>query len=134
MAPLSFLTVPVTSPLALVGALRELVDALKVLPAMAEDVRRMREAVERMTEDTAVLPGVLEATGRLDAIEDRMREIAGTMPEVEELKDLLEPLPATMAELIVVLEGLHATTSGLGVAMEPIARVADRIPGGKGRG
>jgi hypothetical protein len=124
----------VTAPLAVGPLLAELIEALRVLPAMADDVRRMREAVERMTEDTSVLPGVLEATGRLDAIEDRMGEIAGTMPEVEELKELLEPLPATMAELITVLEGLHATTSGLGTAMEPIARVADRIPGGSRRG
>jgi hypothetical protein len=134
MAPFSLLTTPLSAPAALIGALGELVEALRVLPTMAEDVRKMREAVERVTENTSVLPGVLEATGRLDAIEDRMGEIAGTMPEVEELRDILTPLPATMAELLPALVRLHETTLALGVALEPIGRVADRLPGGGKRG
>jgi hypothetical protein len=128
--PLAVITAPVTAPLALGDAIRELLDALRVLPTMAEDVRLMREAVQSVARDAAVLPDVAAATARLDEIETRMGKIAGTMPEVEELRDILTPLPATMAELLPALGRLHETTLALGVALEPIGRVADRLPGG----
>jgi hypothetical protein len=132
--PLSVIAAPVTAPLALGDAIRELVDALRVLPAMAEDVRLMRAAVQSVAKDAAVLPDVALATARLDEIEVRMGQIASTMPEVEELRSILTPLPATMDELLPVLTRLHETTSALGVALEPIGRVADRLPGGNRRG
>ena len=138
--PIAAVTAPVTAPLAIGPVLRELVEALRVLPQMAEDVRLMREGVERLSRDASVLPEVRDATSRLDVVEERMAQIAETMPEVEQLRDMLAPLPRIMDELLPALTQLHETTSGLevtvaalGEALEPIGRVADRIPGGSRR-
>jgi hypothetical protein len=81
---------------------------------------------------TATLPGVLEEMHRMSAAVEEMRDatvmIAELVPVLVELQASLVDLPETLSALHAELHSLQATVTGLTEAVEPMGRVAARMP------
>jgi len=120
----------------------EVLGALRVLPRLLTEVEkiarhtaalpRVEEAIGKVSGDTAVLPGMYE----------RMAAIEEVMPTLVDVQRRLADLPSTMAaprgrdgrprrdahRLLASLDQLDANVTSLRDAVEPLARVADRVP------
>jgi DNA repair ATPase RecN len=131
-------------PFGFVSLPADVVNSLLLLPAMAErldeiathtaDLAAVREAIEGVKQDTSVLPGVDEATSSLD---ERMRTIEEAMPALLEVQQRLTDLPEILDQLGTLMERLLASMDRLDErvgtlqsSMEPLGRLADRLPGG----
>lgn len=81
---------------------------------------------------TATLPGVLEEMHRMSAAVEEMRDatvkIAELVPVLVELQASLVDLPETLSALHTELHSLQGTVTGLTEAVEPVGRVAARVP------
>jgi len=81
---------------------------------------------------TATLPGVLEEMHRMSAAVEEMRDatvkIAELVPVLVELQASLVDLPETLSALHTELHSLQGTVTGLTEAIEPVGRVAARMP------
>lgn len=91
------------------------------------------------------LQRVADATGVLSTMDGRMEQIEKSMPVLVEVQQHLARLPdsiesiggaldrlATMLErLLDSIETLDRRVGALEESMKPIARVADRLPGGR---
>jgi hypothetical protein len=81
---------------------------------------------------TATLPGVLEEMHRMSAAVEEMRDatvkIAELVPVLVELQASLVDLPETLSALHTELHSLQGTVTGLTEAVEPVGRVAARMP------
>jgi hypothetical protein len=128
---------PVVNPLGIVSVPGELAAALRVLPEVLDALRRVGEDTRWMAENTAELPAVRahldevsEMTRVLPPMDERMANIEQAMPvlvEVQQhlarLPEAIEGLSAGMAELVGLMERLQES-------LEPLGRLADRMPGG----
>ena len=135
------------NPLGIVAAPGELAASLRVLPELLEVLRRIDEDTHRMAENTAELPDVRENLERVSAttavlprMDERMATIEEAMPVLVEvqrhlalLPETIEGLNARIAELVTLMDGLHASLGHLHESLEPLGRLADRIPGGSRR-
>lgn len=131
-------------PFDLMSMPAELVNALRVLPVMAErldeiaehtaDLAPVRDSIEGVRHDTSVLHGVNDATSTMD---ERMRTIEDAMPALVEVQQRLTDLPETidrlatlMERLLASMDRLDAQIGTLHTSIEPVGRLADRMPGG----
>jgi hypothetical protein len=131
----------VYDPLGLLGALR-------VLPELAEKMDAIREEVRRVADATAPLGQVANTTEVLPPMYERMSEIQQAMPVLVTVQEHLADLPEVMTglaqnleRLTTLMEGmmtsidqLDENVSSLRAAVEPLGRVADRIPSRRTRG
>jgi DNA repair ATPase RecN len=117
------------NPLGLVSLPTELVAHLRVLPRLAERLASVSRHTEGIRENTDVLEQVAADTQALGdlrqqmaRIDERMATIEGAMPVLVEVQQHLAQLPEAIDRLCDLMEGLQES-------LEPIGRVAGRLPG-----
>lgn len=137
---------PVVNPLGIVSAPGELATSLRTLPELLA-LRKVGDDTRRMADNTAELPDVraqleqaAEMTSVLPQMDRRMATIEEAMPVLVEVQQHLARLPETIeglnrgiAELVGLMDGLQASLGHLHESLEPLGRLADRIPGGSRR-
>lgn len=121
------------------GLPTDLLGALGVLPGMARDTASMAESTAVLgdvAEATRALPQlhadmarVAEATECITQIDARMATIESAMPVLVEVQQHLSTLPETMDRLDRRLAELAGQLEALQRGLEPIGRVAQRVPG-----
>ena len=140
-------------PVDVVAALR----ALPVLVEHTEEMRRntavlreVADGVKGVARDTEALPAlrgemerVAGSTRYIEPMDERMAAIEGAMPVLVEVQRHLAHLPETMERLedrigdltdllqrmLGALGSLDESVTSLRAAVEPLGRVADRLPG-----
>jgi uncharacterized phage infection (PIP) family protein YhgE len=127
-------------------ALRSLPTLLDRLAAIEEStawLTEVREDLRKVAASTAPLPAVARATDVLPEMNDRMASIDSAMPTLVEVQQHLAKLPETMAtlgtglgqlsalmeQLLGSLERLDRNVTALQESIEPLGRIADRLPG-----
>jgi hypothetical protein len=134
----------------LLGLPADLLTGLQQLPSMARNLDTMTSILAKVAADTRALPGlhkdmrkVGDATAILGPMDERMANIEKTMPILVEVQRHLAQLPETIealddriARLSEVLEKMletmnHLDTSVVDLqgAVEPVGRLASRLPG-----
>jgi len=136
------------------AAMREGIERLdqntQTLPGVARDVERIATLLERLAaidtsvkavaKDTGVLPGVESS---IESMNGRMAEIEAAMPVLVEVQQHLAKLPEAietlgtgldrlaglMEQLLNSMNTLDRNVESLHASMEPIGRIADRLPG-----
>lgn len=120
--------------------------ALRLVPEILESTREMAShtalladvsaALQRVAADTAALPAmrrdmarVAERIDLLESMEQRMAGIEEAMPVLVEVQRHLAQLPETMEKLLTALDKLDENVAALQVAVEPMGRLAGRLPG-----
>lgn len=147
---------PALSPLA--GLPVDVFGALRRLPEIAESTRAMREhtavlgdvlaVLERVSSHTAALPAVREELAAVVAattdMDTRLTSVEAAMPALLQVRADLERLPVTLEaldtrmgglsavldRLMVTLGELGSSVDTLGVGVQPLSRLAKRMPGG----
>lgn len=133
----------VRAPLTLLEAARGLsrLDSLKSLDSLDQSLRRLSEAdgpLDRLADVSETLRRLanldesLRELSALDATLDRIASVGESLERIAALTYSLERLAATtegLAGLPDTIEELHVTVQRLGAAIQPIARLAGRIPG-----
>ena len=119
-----------------------LLDTLRVVPRLLAEVEtiaastaslpRVERAIDQVAEDASVLPAMYE---RMAAIEEAMptlvdvqRRLADLPSTMEHLEGEMGGLGETLQRLLASLDQLDAHLASLRDAVEPLARVADRVP------
>jgi len=117
------------NPLGIVSLPAELVAHLRVLPRIAERLASVSRHTEGMKQNTDVLAQVAADTKALGElreqmarIDERMATIEAAMPVLVEVQQHLAQLPEAIERLCTLMEGLEGS-------LEPIGRVAGRLPG-----
>ncbi len=118
--------------------------ALELIPEIARNTAILRDisrALEQVAGDTGALLGirkdmsrVAKATSVLEAMDSRMAAIEEAMPVLVEVQRHLDQLPETMGQLLTALDKLNLSVDTLQGAVEPMGRLANRVPGGKKSG
>ena len=135
------------NPLGIISAPGELVAAVRVLPEVLAALTRVGDDTRRMAKNTAELPDVRarleevsELAGVLPPMDERMANIEAAMPVLVEVQQHLAKLPETIdglnagiAELVGLMERLEESLGQLHASLEPLGRLADRIPGSGAR-
>jgi hypothetical protein len=123
VAPLGRLLAAPREVLSIISLLRTIAantetmaESTSVLPELHRDMRRVAEAV-------AVL-GPMDA--RMTVIENAMPVLVDVQKSLARLPDTAEHLDAGLARLTELLDELHGS-------LEPLARLAQRFPGGGNR-
>jgi DNA-binding FrmR family transcriptional regulator len=119
----------VVNPLGIVSLPAEIVAHLRVLPRIAERLASVSRHTEGINYNTDVLEQVAADTKALSdlrvqmaRIDQRMETIEAAMPVLVEVQQHLAQLPEAIERLCVLMEGLQDS-------LEPIGRVAGRLPG-----
>jgi hypothetical protein len=109
-----------------------------VLGRLADEMKQMRKELARVREATDVLPAM---DGRMAHIEESMpvlvevQQHLSILPEVmQTLGTGLEQLAALMERLLGSIDTLDGNVQALKGSLEPIGRVADRLPGNRRSG
>jgi archaellum component FlaC len=124
------------NPLGVVSFPGELAAGLRALPELLAILRDVREDTRRMADNTDTLADVDEHLAEVDRVasvlprmDERMAQIEGAMPVLVEVQQHLAQLPETIeglnrgiAELVALMERLHDS-------LEPLGRLAERVPG-----
>ncbi len=117
------------------------------LPAIADNTAHLPDieaAIAAVADDTSALAPLNDQMGAMDK---RMASIEAAMPVLVEVQQHLAQLPEAIESLesgidrlCGLMEGLHASVDrldgdveSLHHSLEPVARVADRLPGGNRR-
>jgi hypothetical protein len=98
--------------------------ALRRLPEIAENTRAMKEHTAALERVAAALDRVAGDTKALGPMDERMAAIEAAMPVLVEVQKHLARLPEA-------IEGLMVTDETLQGAVEPLGRLAGRVPGQK---
>ena len=126
------------NPLSPVVVLGELAASLRVLPELLDELRDVRSDTRRMANNTDSLPEVREAlaevanaTRVLPHMDERMAHIEEAMPVLVEVQQHLARLPETIEGLNAGIAGLVELMDRLGESLEPLGRLAERVPGAR---
>ena len=121
------------------GLPADVLGALRVLPGMARDTATMArqlavlgdvaEATRALPELHADMARVAEATESITQIDARMATIESAMPVLVEVQQHLSTLPETMDRLDRRLAQLADQLEALQGSLDPIGRIAQRVPG-----
>lgn len=143
---------------AVFAQLRQITDATASLPRIQAGIDELGARLDGLADGIAAvasatepLPSVEVVLGRLDG---RMAEIQAAMPHlvtiqgqlealpvlVSRMTDVLETLPAALERMTEVLERFETSighldeqVTGLHGAVEPLGRIAERVPGRRPR-
>ncbi len=114
------------------------VNAIRLIPEIVENTRAMREhtaalervadALDRVAADASVLPALRDDMAQIGALPEVLarldRGIEGLDAGIERLSELME-------RILSALDGLNASVDTLQGAVEPMGRLAGRLPGQK---
>ena len=113
--------------------------ALRMLPSIARDTNRMAEHTEVLADvalATQTLPelreqmeAVAEATAAIGTMDEKMATIAEAMPVLVEVQRHLARMPETLEHLDARISELSVLLQGLQESLEPVGRLARRMPG-----
>ena len=119
------------------AVLREVADGMKGVSRDTEALPAVRAEMERVAESTAVIGPMDE---RMAAIQEAMPVLVEVQQHLAQLPDTMARLDARIAELAELLQHmlgalghLDESVTSLHSAVEPLGRVADRLPGGSRR-
>jgi hypothetical protein len=128
------------------GALDRLADISETLDRLAEldqslrqlgmleqslnEIAEVAQAVAQLANVTDHLPQLVEATAALPELPDRVRSVEGLVGDAVGNLDRLQP---SLDQLGTQISELQGVIDGLGGALEPIGRLAGRVPGGNRR-
>ena len=136
----------------LLGLPADLITGLQQLPSMARNLDTMTSILAKVAADTRALPAlhedmrkVGEATAILEPMDARMANIEKTMPILVEVQRHLAQLPETIESLderinrlsdvldrmLETMNHLDTSVVDLQGAVEPVGRLASRLPGQK---
>jgi predicted nucleic acid-binding Zn-ribbon protein len=114
-------------------ALADIARFLEGVKADTEALPPLREDMARVAEATSVLKGM---DRRITTIEEAMPVLVKVqkhldrLPEtMERLDDRIERLSGLMENLLTALEALNTSVDTLHGGMQPMARLASRVPG-----
>jgi hypothetical protein len=134
----------------ILGLPGDLVTGVQQLPRMAGSLESMLAILARVAADTRALPAlrrdmksVGEATAILEPMDARMANIEKTMPILVEVQRHLAQLPETidsldarigrlsdvLEKMLETMTQLDTSVVGLQGAVEPVGRLAGRLPG-----
>src|SRR3954454_24407734 len=136
------------NPLGLASVPADVMNALRVLPILAERLELIashtenlphvaehtshladiEHSIDSVSEDTATLR---ELSGQIAAMDRRMAAIEGAMPVLVEVQQHLGQLPEAIATLQSGIDRLCGLMESLEHSLQPVARVAGRLPGGR---
>ena len=126
------------NPLGLIAVPGELVAALRVLPEVLDALREVRSDTRRMADNTDALPDVQEHLAEVAAqasvlppMDERMAHIEAAMPVLVEVQQHLARLPETIEGLNAGIAELVGLMERLSDLLEPLGRLADRVPGAR---
>ena len=128
------------APLArLVSAPSDLLKIVGLLRAIGDNTAEMAESTRVLSELRDDMSNVADATAVLDPMDARMATIESAMPVLVDVQKSLARLPDTaerldqgVARLTELLDRLFVTIGELHASIEPLARLAQRLPGGGG--
>src|SRR3954470_1369103 len=116
--------------------------ALRQLPGIARDTNRMAEhteVLEDVARATEALPElreqmarVADATAAIAPMDEKMATIAEAMPVLVEVQRHLAKMPETIERLDARITELSVLLQGLQESLEPVGRIARRLPGQRG--
>jgi len=106
------------------GIPADAIAALRRLPEIAENTQVMKEHTAALERVADALDRVAADTGVLRQMDERMATIEAAMPVLVEVQGHLAQLPE-------IIEGLLASVGTLQSAVEPLGRLAGRVPGQK---
>ena len=121
----------------------DVVGSLRALPRLFAQIEAIATHTAQVAEATRPLPSVADDTTVLPPMYERMTGIESAMPTLVEVQQQLADLPATMDELqarigglsemlerlLASLDTLDTNVAALSEAVQPIGRIADRLPG-----
>ena len=117
------------NPLGIASLPAELVAHLRVLPRIAERLAAVARHTEGMKHNTDVLEqvaadtkGLRDLNSQMERIDERMATIAAAMPVLVDVQKDLARMPETRERLCELMDGLSES-------LQPIGRVAEKIPG-----
>jgi hypothetical protein len=137
-----------------IGAPAEIVNAVKLLPTIADRLGEVVQGLRSISADTRELPSMNERIGVVAAgtevlpgMDARMQTIEQAMPALLEVQQHLAQLPETiqhldghigrltaiMDDLLSSLHRLDQDVNTLSASVEPLGRLAGRVPGGSKR-
>ena len=122
----------------------EVASALRVLPEIAKHTGKMARSMDGLRRDTAKLQTLAEDASVLVPMDKRMEAIEGAMPVLVEVQQHLALVPETLGrldermnrlsdgldQLLVALEELSQSVASLQASVQPLGRLARRLPGG----
>jgi phage-related minor tail protein len=121
----------------------DVLGALRMLPEIAENTRKMATYTAALPEVAEALRQVSADTQTLVAMDRRLASIEEAMPVLVEVQRHLAQLPETMGSLddgierltvlmekiVTALGELESSVETLRGAVEPMSRLANRVPG-----
>ena len=90
----------------------------------------VRAQLEQVAETTSVLP---QMDQRMATIEEAMPVLVEVQQHLARLPETIEGLNRGIVELVGLMDGLQASLGQLHESLEPLGRLADRLPGGSRR-
>jgi chromosome segregation ATPase len=127
----------VPNPLGFVAAPSELVAALRHLPDIARHTGSMSEDTEALEDIRTHIADVAERTKGIETMDARMANIEAAMPVLLDVQkdlalvpDIIARLDERMNRLSDQLDRLARSLEGLQESIQPLGRLAGRIPGG----
>jgi hypothetical protein len=117
----------------LISAPREVLSIISLLRTIASNTKTMAEDTRVLRDLHADMRRVAEAVEILGPMDARMAAIENAMPVLVEVQKSLTRLPGTAEHLDSELTELRALLDKLHVSLDPISRLAQRVPGGGNR-
>jgi hypothetical protein len=117
----------------LLSAPREVLSVISLLRTIAANTKTMAEATRVLPDLHRDMRRVAETVAVLEPMDARMAVIEGAMPVLVEVQKSLVRLPATAEHLDAELTELRKLLDQLHASLEPLARLAQRVPGGGNR-
>jgi hypothetical protein len=124
-------------PLDRLGALpTDTTRALRMIPEIAENTKAMEEHTALLADVVGKLTVLETMDARMAAIEEAMpvlvevqRHLAQLPETMDRLDESLERLSGSMEKILVAVDGLDQSVETLQGAVEPMGRLASRVPG-----
>ena len=129
VAPLARLVSAPSDLLKIVGLLRTIGDNTAEMAESTRVLAQLRDDMSKVADTTSVL-GPMDA--RMAAIESAMPVLVDVQKSLARLPDTAERLDQGVARLTELLDRLFVTIAELHASIEPLARLAQRLPGGGG--
>jgi DNA repair ATPase RecN len=112
------------------GALEQSLSELAQVSEGVSELAKVTEHLPQLIEATGVLPQLVDATNTLPELPERVRAVEALVESAVGNLDRLEP---NLDQLGSQIAELQRVIGGLGEALEPIGRLAGRVPGANRR-